>query len=119
METKEATQLKNSLLNYDASKTAFDSIDPSLPRSDLEDYYYKAVKAEVEKYDTFMDTVEQCFDDETIKLTKAHFAEKKSFEQLGKDQSSSERTIRTKLQKVLNFVAEKMTSPSGKGGEPE
>ena len=67
----------------------------------------------MEKYDTFMETVEQCFDEETIKVTKAHFIDKKTFEQIGKDQNSSERTIRQKLHKVLNFAADKMT---GKGG---
>ena len=117
METKEARQLKNSLLNYEVSKKALDSIDPNTPRSDLEEYYYRAVKDEVEKYDTFMETVEQCFDEETIKVTKAHFIDKKTFEDIGKESSSSERTIRQKLQKVLNFVADKLTS--GKGGEPE
>lgn len=116
MESKEAKQLKNSLLNYEVSKKALDSIDPNMPRSDIEDYYYQAVKGEVEKYDTFMETVEQCFDEETIKVTKAHFIDKKTFEDIGKENSSSERTIRQKLQKVLNFVADKMT---GKGGEPE
>lgn len=117
METKEARQLKNSLLNYEVSKQALDSIDPTAPRSDLEDYYYRAVKGEVEKYDKFMETVEQCFDEETIKATKAHFIDKKTFQDIGKENCTSERTIRQKLQKVLTFCADKLTS--GKGGEPE